>query len=388
MTLPARGKPGSLEDVFLRENNGPTIAERTSLCTEFFEKYMALSNLIPDPTLIDDQLARFTLWASNMDVFGPAHVSLDYRLRYSPTVVEIIHQLLQVICNSLKSRQWLQYRPPGKVFIGLIGNLRIVQPLDDPPQTPIGKKRRLSGSGNAEVTKRVDDSSDTDSDEDQVQKNVKLVTFTIGETVTRLFRLSNAIRKSAKESRINKIRDYTEDEEANNAVKELRLYTECYIRFRFPQAPDALRSALVDANALRLKRLYYQRSHRRRIALSVQLPQTAPRSIQLPKVSESVSAVHFTGSLETKATDKTPKQCELPSAPKTYATTARQTAVQALIADSIVEAPQAKSILVNNKLSFPPVPRTSECPYCGVILDFIGTKNSTRWKYAGNSRTS
>ncbi|KAJ5242229.1 uncharacterized protein N7469_000556 [Penicillium citrinum] len=339
MTLPARGKPGSLEDVFLRENNGPTIAERTSLCTEFFEKYMALSNLIPDPTLIDDQLARFTLWASNMDVFGPAHVSLDYRLRYSPTVVEIIHQLLQVICNSLKSRQWLQYRPPGKVFIGLIGNLRIVQPLDDPPQTPIGKKRRLSGSGNAEVTKRVDDSSDTDSDEDQVQKNVKLVTFTIGETVTRLFRLSNAIRKSAKESRINKIRDYTEDEEANNAVKELRLYTECYIRFRFPQAPDALRSALVDANALRLKRLYYQRSHRRRIALSVQLPQTAPRSIQLPKVSESVSAVHFTGSLETKATDKTPKQCELPSAPKTYATTARQTAVQALIADSIVEAP-------------------------------------------------
>lgn len=114
MTLPARGKPGSLEDVFLRENNGPTIAERTSLCTELFEKYMALSNLIPDPTLIDDQLARFTLWASNMDVFGPAHVSLDYRLRYSPTVVEIIHQLLQVICNSLKSRQWLQYRPPAK----------------------------------------------------------------------------------------------------------------------------------------------------------------------------------------------------------------------------------------------------------------------------------
>lgn len=264
-----------------------------------------------------------------------------------------------------------------------MGISTIVKPIDDPPQTPSRKKRRISETGNAEVTKRVDDdSSDSDSDEDQTQKNVSLITYTIGGTVTRLFRLSNAIRKSAKASRSCKIGGYTDDEEANNAITELRLYTECYIRFRFPQAPDALRSALVEANALRLRRLYYQRSHPRRIALSVQRPQADPRSVQLPKIPDSAPAVRFASSVPPKprAIDERSKPIGLPPAPITYATTARQTAVGALYADSTVDVPRAKSVLVNNKLSFPPVPTTSECPYCGVIVEFKGTTKTIMWK--------
>ncbi|RAH45694.1 uncharacterized protein BO95DRAFT_442818 [Aspergillus brunneoviolaceus CBS 621.78] len=38
-----------------------------------------------------------------MDVYGPLNVSLDYRLRFSPTVVEIIHQLLGLICDTMVS---------------------------------------------------------------------------------------------------------------------------------------------------------------------------------------------------------------------------------------------------------------------------------------------
>lgn len=37
-----------------------------------------------------------------------------------------------------------------------------------------------------------------------------------------------------------KTRAYIGDESANNASTELRLYTDCYIRFRFPEAPEAL----------------------------------------------------------------------------------------------------------------------------------------------------
>ena len=259
----------------------------------------------------------------------------------------------------------------------------IVKPIDDPPQTPIMKKRRISGKGNAEVTRRVeDDSSDADSDMDQAQKNVSLITYTIGGTVTRLFRLSNAIRKSAKASRTYKIGGYIHDEEANNAIAELRLYTECYIRFRFPQAPEALRSALVEANALRLRRLYYQRSHRRRVALSVQRPQADLRRVQVPKIPDSASAVRFASSVPPKprAIDERSKPTGFPPAPITYATTARQTAVGALYADSTVDIPRAKSVLVNNKLSFPPVPTTNECPYCGVIVELKGTTKPIMWK--------
>ncbi|OKL59121.1 hypothetical protein UA08_05963 [Talaromyces atroroseus] len=358
--------PASMEDVFLQDDLGPTIAEHALQCSRLFKKYMAVPEIAPDPTLMDDQLARFTLWASNMDVFGPLNVSLDYRLRYSSTVVEIIHQLLDVICNSLAS----------------------LKPIDDPPQTPSRKKRRITETGDAEVTKKVDNnSSDSDSDEDQAQKNVSLITYTIGGTVTRLFRLSNAIRKSAKDSRTCKIGGYRDDEEANNAIAELRLYTDCYIRFRFPQAPEALRSALVEANALRLRRLYYQRSHRRRIALSTQRTQADPMSIQLPKLPDSAPAVRFATSEPPKprVIDERPKPTRLPPVPLTYASTARQTAVRALYADSTVEVSRAKSVLVNNKLSFPSVPTTSECPYCGVIVEFKGPKKTSMWNLTGFS---
>ncbi|RYP70926.1 hypothetical protein DL769_004817 [Monosporascus sp. CRB-8-3] len=237
-----------MEDVFLQDGLCPTIAEHATQCNSLFHRYMAVPEIVPDPTVMDDQLARFTLWASNMDVYGPLNVSLDYRLRFSPTVVEIIHQLLDVICDTLTS----------------------LKPIDDPPQTPSRKRQRISEHGDSEVRRRADDddASDSDSDVDQAEENISKITDTIGGTVTRLFRLSNAVRKSAKANRARKIERYRDDEEANKAIAELRLYTECYIRFRFPMAPDSLRSALVEANALRLRRLYYQRSHRRRIDLT------------------------------------------------------------------------------------------------------------------------
>lgn len=101
----------STDDVFLQDDLGPTIAEHALQCNQMFRKCITAPEISSDPTLIDDQLARFALWTSNMDVFGPPNVSLDYRLRYSPTVVDIIHQLLDVIYNALTfCRYWPQFK--------------------------------------------------------------------------------------------------------------------------------------------------------------------------------------------------------------------------------------------------------------------------------------
>src|SRR5438128_484464 len=123
-----------------------------------------------------------------------------------------------------------------------------VKPIDDrPPQISSRKRQRFSVNGNSGVTRRVDDdASDSESDVDPVEENILKITETIGGTLTRLFRLSNAVRKSAKANRARKIERYRDDEEANKAIDELRLYTKCYIEFRFPEAPEALRSALVE----------------------------------------------------------------------------------------------------------------------------------------------
>jgi len=253
-----------------------------------------------------------------------------------------------------------------------------VEPFDDrPPPTSSRKRHRISIHGDSGVTRRVDDNtSDSESDVDPAEENILKINETIGGTMTRLFRLSNAVRKSAKANRARKIERYKDDEEANKAIDELRLFTKCYIEFRFPEAPAALRSALVEANALRLRRLYYQRSHRRRIDMTVQNPKSAPAIVQLPKMKESAPAVRFAPSALPKPTTTENMPPPVP-APATNATTARQTAVAAFYAKSTTEVPRAKSVLVNNKLSFPPIPPTQQCPYCGVIVEL---KSTIKWQ--------
>lgn len=257
-----------------------------------------------------------------------------------------------------------------------MGISTIVKPMDDqPPPTPSRKRQRISQYSNPAVTRRADDDeNDSESEVDPLEENILKITETIGGTLTRLFRLSNAVRKSAKANRARKIKGYRDDEDANKAIDELRLYTRCYIKFRFPEAPEALSSALVEANALRLRRLCYQRSHRRRIDMSVRSPEKSP-AVQLPKMTESEPTVRFDPSaLPKPATlNKMPPPSPVPA---TNATTARQTAVAAIYAKSTTEVPQAKSILVNNKLSFPPIPPTQQCPYCGVIVEFKNTSKS------------
>ncbi|KAK0710343.1 hypothetical protein B0T26DRAFT_679630 [Lasiosphaeria miniovina] len=284
-----------------------------------------------------------------MDVWGPLNVSLDYRLRFSPTATDITHQLLDIICDTLL------------LSIKAKRVLTTVKPIDDrPPHITSRKRQRISVQGSSEVTRRSNyDTSDSESDVDPAEENILKVTETVGGTITRLFRLSNAVRRSAKANRARKIESYN-DKDANKAIDELRLYTRCYIEFRFPEAPESLRSALVEANAWRLRRLYYQRSHRRRIDMSIQSSPTTPSVVQLLKMTGSAPTVRFAPSpLSKPETNNAPVRSP---APVTNATTARQTAVAALYAKSTTEVPRAKS-----------------CIYCGVIIEFKKTARSLLW---------
>ena len=98
-----------MEDVLVQDDLSLTIAEHASQCRSIFHKYMVMPKIVPDPTVIDDQLARFSLWTSNMDVYGPLNVSLDYRLRFSPLAADITHQLLDIICDTLLSCEYISY---------------------------------------------------------------------------------------------------------------------------------------------------------------------------------------------------------------------------------------------------------------------------------------
>jgi hypothetical protein len=254
-----------------------------------------------------------------------------------------------------------------------------VKSADERPPAPSRKRQRISKGDYAGAGARPGDTtSDSEDDEPEAEENASKIAFTIGGSVTRLFRLSNAIRKSATVQRAHKMRNYKDDKGMNEAVAELRTYTDCYIRFRFPEAPELFRSSLVNANALRLQRLYYQSSHRRRIGLTAQQPSAKAVPILLPSAAPNVPVIKFAPDAA-RPVDFAPPVSRAP-APITTATTARQTAIELMYAKPSTLAPRAKSVAVNNNLSFPPVPPTSECPYCGVIIEFKGAAKTSVWR--------
>ena len=228
------------------------------------------------------------------------------------------------------------------------------------------------------VTKRPSsDTSDSESNADPTEENSLQVTETIGGTITRLFRLSNAVRGAVKSGRALEIESYN-DKNANKAMDELRLYTRSYIESRFPEAPETLRSALVEANVWRLRRLCCQQSYRKRRDMSIQGPSITPSAVQLSKVTGSMPAVRSEPSpLPTFETNNAPF---LSPAPVTSATTAPQTTVTALYARSTTESSRAESVLVNDRVSFPPMPSNGQCNYCGVIIELNTAASSLLWQ--------
>lgn len=95
------------KDVSLPDKPSATIAEHAMHCLHLFHRCMATPGIVPDCTIIDDQLARFRLWAADMAVQDLHDVSLDYKNRLSPTAADILHQLLDIICDTLLSREFL-----------------------------------------------------------------------------------------------------------------------------------------------------------------------------------------------------------------------------------------------------------------------------------------
>ncbi|GAP88880.1 putative ankyrin repeat domain-containing protein 52 [Rosellinia necatrix] len=314
-----------MEDAVLQDNVHPTIAEHARRCSDLFCMCMMVLEIVPeivpeivrDLAIIGDQMARFDIWASNMNVWEPFNVSLDYRLRFSPIVVDLIHQLLDIIINALNS----------------------LKPIDQHRRPPSRKREQLPGYDVPEIIDQA------------AEENIPKIAQIIGGAVTRLYRLSHAIRKSGKAQRVGGREQYRDDIETNDAMAELYLYTERYICLRFPMTPYSLRSALANANAQRFRRMCYRRPHQRRIDLEIERPRRTPVASQLP-----------------------------PPALSTDETTSRETAARFLYARPTTEAPGAEAFLGNQKPTFPPMPPTGKCSYCGVEIHLNNTSTLITWQ--------
>jgi hypothetical protein len=136
---------------------------------------MTMSNIVSDSTLIDDQRARLAMWASDVDVFGldVPDISLEYRLRDNPTLLNTIHDIFDEIYVSLESRK------------SLIANTRPCE---------------LGSRSNDDIA-IVNAATDQCSGRDHTQTNDSLITNIIGECITCLYLLRSEIPNPVATSR-------------------------------------------------------------------------------------------------------------------------------------------------------------------------------------------
>lgn len=59
-------------------------------------------HLTPDELRMDDQLARFRMWAGNIGAFADGHASLDYRLRDNENAKKMMIRFLENLRESLR----------------------------------------------------------------------------------------------------------------------------------------------------------------------------------------------------------------------------------------------------------------------------------------------
>lgn len=84
------------------------ISEAAGECDNLFHQCLSQSRLLrhgPASALVEDQYGRFNIWISGIGVFAPAHASMDYRLRETPDVKDLVVRLLETLLGHIEQSE-------------------------------------------------------------------------------------------------------------------------------------------------------------------------------------------------------------------------------------------------------------------------------------------
>lgn len=90
----------------------PSIADGAGECLNRFQQCLQQSALVSsqETALVEDQLARFSLWTAGIGVFAGGRASLDHRLREAQEVHDVITGLLETLEDQVEACQLSVYR--------------------------------------------------------------------------------------------------------------------------------------------------------------------------------------------------------------------------------------------------------------------------------------
>ncbi|KAK4246938.1 hypothetical protein C7999DRAFT_14968, partial [Corynascus novoguineensis] len=302
-----------------------TISECAGSVLDLFQQCLTLSaSLHPrEAALVEDQLTRFSLWASSIGVFAPGRASMDHRLREAPDVHDAVTTLLDSAYDSMQDGKYCYYL--SLLFV----------------ETSAPAYEELESSLQS-----------------------------VASDITMLYRLSNTIRRASKESQdLKAAKTYCiRDDDGNDAEPLLRELYEHYIRGKFPEITDGLRERLASSMVLRRKRILYKRS--RYMKSAIRITNTAPQPTiepapttsqqqdltvhQLPKkgLKEGPSAQNrVPPSLQEQEPAHSIVQSAAPSA-----TTLAADSYKKVTTPSVVSATKTIALDNHEELDFPPAP--------------------------------
>ncbi|KAL7928236.1 hypothetical protein V8C35DRAFT_318654 [Trichoderma chlorosporum] len=199
-------------------------------------------------SMVEDQLARLSTWATGNGVFAPNRASMDHRLRYAPEVQSVAMGLLESV----------DYR---------IGQCSEIFSVYDKDQ-------------------KANDLSPLD-------ESLRRSLGDLAAEISHLYKMSNMIRRASKELHILKAKDFQIKDEDGNDVEPLLLnHYKRYIGDRFPTISHAIQARLAETMVLRRKRILYRRFRHGNTA--IKLKQAAPQvSVTLPGAQVSAEQVNI-----------------------------------------------------------------------------------------------
>lgn len=203
---------------------------------------------------LENELGRFKIWAGNLGVFAPGRASADYRLRDDADVKEVLIQMLDRLRQSTKQAM----DPP------VILEEEEENEQDDSPSESSEDSMAIS------LDKDFDVGSETDDIPVPQNDVVATALETIKDTINRLYRLSNIIKKPSSSNENVKVANFIAKEEASEKLKEFQTSVSWQIKFRLPNASPALLDRLVEAAVFRRKKLEYRERHKEKLRQGIE----------------------------------------------------------------------------------------------------------------------
>ncbi|RSL68855.1 hypothetical protein CEP53_002420 [Fusarium sp. AF-6] len=308
-----------------------TVAASARSCSESFQNCLNKAAKIHHRELsfVEDQHARFAIWAANIRVFSAGRDSLDHRLREASDVQDVVIGLLQALDYKIQSCS------------------KILEPIAEKTQGEVPEKpqEEILAKTQEEVLEKV-------------PEDLNQAIEAISKELTLLHKFTNTIRRASKEKQnVEAEKSFKiKDEEGNDAEPFIRQLFSNQIRDRFPGVSDNIQQRLANSMVLRRKRILYRRKrYDKKPIRPPELP--LPPRVSAPKVKPNVGVQRQPIKQQTVPA---PTPSTVPSVPQTARTLVAEKFQQAA-APSVISVSKTVALSSHDQLQFPPAP-------CGALM--------------------